>query len=38
MQAYPYLEEEEVQQALAYASWRAEEIEAQLILVMEKNA
>jgi uncharacterized protein (DUF433 family) len=24
---YPYLEEEDVRQALAYAAWRAEEIE-----------
>jgi uncharacterized protein (DUF433 family) len=28
LQAYPYLEEEDVRQALAYAAWRAEEIEA----------
>ena len=27
LKAYPYLEEKDVQQALAYASWRAEEIE-----------
>jgi uncharacterized protein (DUF433 family) len=33
LQAYPYLEEEDVRQALAYASWRAEEIEAPLTLV-----
>lgn len=32
LQAYPYLEEEDVRQALAHASWRAEEIEALLIL------
>jgi uncharacterized protein (DUF433 family) len=25
--AYPYLEEEDVRQALAYAAWRVEEIE-----------
>ena len=25
--AYPYLEEEDIRQALAYAAWRAEEIE-----------
>ena len=24
---YPYLEEEDIQEALAYAAWRAEEIE-----------
>jgi uncharacterized protein (DUF433 family) len=33
LQAYPYLEEEDVRQALAYAAWRAEEIEAPLTLV-----
>jgi uncharacterized protein (DUF433 family) len=27
LQAYPYLEEEDVRQALAYAAWRTEEIE-----------
>lgn len=27
LQAYPYLEEEDVRQALEYASWRVEEIE-----------
>ena len=27
LKAYPYLEEEDVRQALAYAAWRAEEIE-----------
>ena len=26
--AYPYLENEDIQQALAYAAWRAEEIES----------
>jgi uncharacterized protein (DUF433 family) len=26
LQAYPYLEKEDVRQALAYSSWRAEEI------------
>ena len=25
--AYPYLEEEDIRQALAYAAWRVEEIE-----------
>ena len=25
--AYPYLQEEDIQEALAYAAWRAEEIE-----------
>ncbi len=33
LQAYPYLEEEDLRQALAYAAWRAEEIEAPLTLV-----
>jgi uncharacterized protein (DUF433 family) len=28
LQAHPYLEEEDVRQALAYSSWRAEEIGA----------
>ena len=27
LQAYPYLEKEDVRQALEYASWRVEEIE-----------
>ncbi len=27
LRAYPYLEEEDVRQALAYAAWRSEEIE-----------
>ena len=40
LQAYPYLEEEDVRQALAYTSWRAEDIEAAIDpgrLVMEKD-
>ncbi len=28
--AYPYLEEEDIRQALAYAAWRVEEIELAL--------
>lgn len=28
--AYPYLEEEDIREALAYAAWRAEEIEVSL--------
>ncbi len=28
--AYPYLEEDDVREALAYAAWRAEEIEVPL--------
>jgi len=27
LKAYPYLEEEDIREALAYAAWRAEEIE-----------
>jgi len=30
LKAYPYLEEEDIREALAYAAWRAEEIEAPL--------
>ena len=30
LQAYPYLEEDDVRQALTYAAWRAEEIEVPL--------
>jgi uncharacterized protein (DUF433 family) len=33
LEAYPYLEEEDVQQALTYAAWRVEEIEASLTFV-----
>ena len=29
---YPYLEAEDIREALAYAAWRAEEIEAPLVL------
>ena len=29
---YPYLEEEDLQEALAYAAWRAEEIELPLVM------
>jgi len=32
LQTYPYLEEEDVRQALAYSSSHADEIEAPLIL------
>ncbi len=28
--AYPYLEEEDIREALAYAAWRAEEVEVPL--------
>jgi uncharacterized protein (DUF433 family) len=30
LKLYPYLEEEDIRQALAYAAWRAEEIEVPL--------
>ncbi len=30
LSAYPYLEEEDIREALAYAAWRAEEIEIPL--------
>ncbi|HEX4193676.1 MAG TPA: DUF433 domain-containing protein [Stellaceae bacterium] len=30
LKLYPYLEEQDVRQALSYAAWRAEEVEAPL--------
>jgi len=30
LEAYPYLEQEDIQQALSYAAWRSEEVEVQL--------
>jgi len=30
LEAYPYLEEEDIRQALTYAAWRAQEIELPL--------
>lgn len=30
LKAYPYLEEADIREALAYAAWRTEEIEVQL--------
>ena len=30
LEAYPYLEEDDIRQALAYAAWRVEEIEIPL--------
>lgn len=30
LQAYPYLEQEDIEQSLAYAAWRLEEHEASL--------
>ena len=32
LQAYPYLESEDIRQALAYATWRVEEVEVPLSL------
>ena len=31
LEMYPYLEEEDIREALAYAAWRAEEIELPLV-------
>jgi uncharacterized protein (DUF433 family) len=31
LKAYPYLEEEDVREALAYAAWRAEEMDVPLV-------
>ena len=31
LKAYPYLEDEDISQALAYAAWRAEEVEVPLV-------
>ena len=31
LQAYPYLEEEDLREALTYAAWRVEEIEMPLV-------
>lgn len=33
LKAYPYLEEEDIREALAYAAWRVEEIELPLVNV-----
>ena len=30
LEAYPYLEDDDLREALAYAAWRAEEVEAPL--------
>jgi uncharacterized protein (DUF433 family) len=32
LKAYPYLESEDIRQALTYAAWRAEEIELPLVM------
>ena len=31
LKAYPYLEEDDIREALAYAAWRAEEVELPLV-------
>lgn len=31
LKAYPYLEQDDIREALAYAAWRAEEIELPLV-------
>jgi len=31
LQAYPYLEDEDIRQALAYAAWRCQEVELALV-------
>jgi uncharacterized protein (DUF433 family) len=31
LKAYPYLEEEDIREALAYAAWRVEEVEVPLV-------
>jgi uncharacterized protein (DUF433 family) len=31
LQLYPYIEQEDIQQALTYAAWRVEEVEVTLI-------
>lgn len=33
LQAYPYLQEEDIHEALEYAAWRVEEIEVPLVYV-----
>lgn len=35
LDAYPYLEEEDIRQALSYAAWRVQEIEGLIVLNME---
>ena len=32
LELYPYLEPEDIRQALSYAAWRSEEIEPELVL------
>jgi len=33
LEAYPYLEEDDIRQALTYAAWRAQEVELPLVAV-----
>lgn len=35
LEAYPYLEEEDIRAALAYAAWRAEEVELPLVIAAQ---
>lgn len=37
LQAYPYLEEEDIKEALKYAAWRVEEIEVPLVQYENTN-
>jgi uncharacterized protein (DUF433 family) len=32
LELYPYIEEEDIRQALSYAAWRAEEIEVSILV------
>ncbi len=36
LEAYPYLEEEDIRQALAYAAWRAEEVDLPLTVAVSQ--
>ena len=38
LRAYPYLEEEDIREALAYAAWRVEEIEVPLSSTSNENS
>ena len=33
LQLYPYLEEDDIREALAYAAWRVEEVEVPLVVL-----
>jgi len=37
LKAYPYLEEEDIREALAYAAWRVKEIELPLVAYEAAN-